>query len=73
MLGDYPSSGVVFLDPEQLNSMGVQDHMAPPFLSHLLTLPPSPLPPLCCLEKWQLHIKKLGTHPVAFWGLTFMK
>lgn len=70
--GDYPSSGVVFLDQEQLSSMGAQEHMAPPPL-----IPPthsssssssSSLSPLLP-GKRQLHIKKLENHPVAFLGL----
>lgn len=51
-----PRAGVVFLDQEQLTSMGVQEHMAP-LLSHLLNSSsfssPSPLLP----GKWQLHIR----------------
>lgn len=55
--GDYPSSGVVFLDQEQLSSMGEQEHMAP-LLSHPLTLPPPPpLSSRCCLENGSSTLK----------------
>lgn len=40
---DYPSSVVVFLDQEQLASVGLREHMAP-LSSNPLTLPPASTP-----------------------------
>lgn len=40
---DYPSSVVVFLDQEQLASVGLRKHMAP-LSSNPLTLPPASPP-----------------------------
>lgn len=42
----------------------------PPSYPTYSTLPPSPLPPLCCLENGSSTFE---TQPVAFWGLTFTK
>ncbi len=42
----------------------------PPSYPTYSTLPPSPLPPLCCLENGSPTFE---TQPVAFWGLTFTK
>lgn len=77
MLGvvDYPSSRVVFLDQEQLTSMGVQEHMAP-LLFHPLThssLLLLPLP-LCSLENGGSALGKLdGNTACCILGLNMRK
>lgn len=80
MLGDYPSSGGCFSGLGAAHQHGSAGTYGPPLIppTHSSYFSSLSLPLSLCLSlsallpvKWQLCIK-LETHPVAFWGLTFI-